>query len=95
MINACTEDNRWQTFGCDLALGSSTDRMATQHEDMFLPLYLMQAFENAFIKSEDGSTRKLVNKQHTCRRFIDEEDIERTFFTPLSFCWDSFYLFCY
>jgi len=91
LINACTENKPWQTFGCDLALGSSTDRMATQHEEMFLPLYLMEAFENAFIKSEDGSTRKLVKQTNIIVEDIsDEEDIKSTFFTPLIVCWGLF-----
>ena len=40
LINYCTRNNSWLTFGCDLALGSPTDRVATPHEMMFLPVYL-------------------------------------------------------
>ena len=37
MINYCTRQHPWLTFGCDLALGSPTDRIATPHEMLFLP----------------------------------------------------------
>mgnify|MGYP000750856691 FL=1 len=32
LINYCTRNKPWLTFGCDLALGSPTDRIATPHE---------------------------------------------------------------
>ena len=54
MINHCTRNKPWLTFGCDLALGSPTDRIATTHEMMFLPLYLKEAFATATITQADG-----------------------------------------
>lgn len=42
LINHCTRNKPWLTFGCDLALGSPTDRIASPHEEMFLPLYLKE-----------------------------------------------------
>ena len=32
MINYCTRNKPWLTFGCDLVLGTPTDRTATPHE---------------------------------------------------------------
>lgn len=64
LINYCTRNHPWLTFGCDLALGSPTDRMATPHEMMFLPSYLKEAFSNATILSADGMERKLVKETH-------------------------------
>lgn len=60
LINYCTRENPWLTFGCDLALGSPTDRVATPHEMMFLPVYLKEEFEKATIINPDGSERRLV-----------------------------------
>lgn len=60
LINYCTRNQPWLTFGCDLALGSPTDRMATPHEMMFLPSYLREAFGKATVLDQDGTKRKLV-----------------------------------
>ena len=54
LINYCTRNHPWLTFGCDLALGSPTDREATQHEMLFLPPYLKEAFSKATITGRDN-----------------------------------------
>ena len=59
LINYCTRNKPWLTFGCDLALGSPTDRIATPHEMMFLPPYLKEAFGTATITGADGSRKKI------------------------------------
>lgn len=75
LINNCTRNHPWLTFGCDLALGSPTDRMATQHEMMFLPSYLKEAFAAATIIDRQGSERPLVKQTHLTG---EEEGIEET-----------------
>ena len=62
LINYCTREHNWLTFGCDLALGSPTDRIATPHEKMFLPEQLESAFRTAQIKENTGHTRALLKK---------------------------------
>lgn len=62
LINYCTRNHPWLTFGCDLALGSPTDRLATPHEMMFLPSYLKAAFAKATVLDRDGTKRKLVKE---------------------------------
>lgn len=62
LINHCTRNHPWLTFGCDLALGSPTDRDATPHEMLFLPMCLKEAFAKATIVDPDGSERRLVGK---------------------------------
>ncbi len=62
LINHCTREHNWLTFGCDLALGSPTDRIATAHETMFLPLFLEKEFKTATIQSKDGTSRPLVKE---------------------------------
>lgn len=60
LIAYCTREHSWYTFGCDLVLGTPTDRIATQREEMFLPDYLKDGIENATIMAADGTERKLV-----------------------------------
>lgn len=84
LINYCTREHQWLTFGCDLALGSPTDRIATPHEKMFLPEYLEAAFKTAVIQSVDGSKRPLVKQVANLAEFnpeINNYPPER--FTPL------------
>lgn len=65
LINHATRYHDWVTFGCDLALGSPTDRQATLHEMMFLPDYLREAFSKAEIIDEQGNRRPLVSDIYT------------------------------
>lgn len=91
LINHCTRNKPWLTFGCDLALGSPTDREATFHEMLFLPPYLKEAVETATLTGADGSQKKLVSATHT---LIDgltkEEEPETEFLTPLVCSWVFF-----
>ncbi|MCC8153738.1 MAG: DUF4105 domain-containing protein [Tannerellaceae bacterium] len=88
MINYSTRNHPWQAFGCDLALGSPTDRIATPKEEMFLPEYLMHAFDKAQIRLGEGQTRPLVLRTN----ILTEENPEinnpgKTLFTPLVCNW--------
>lgn len=81
MINDCTRNKPWLTFGCDLALGSPTDRKATRHEMMFLPMFLKEAFAKAEIVGNDGTTRKLVDE--TLILPAEPDESATTAFTPV------------
>ena len=86
LINYCTRSNPWLTFGCDLALGSPTDRVATPHEMMFLPVYLKDEFEKATIVNPDGSERKLVKSTtRITEEVTDGDQGNKEWFTPM-FC---------
>ena len=86
LINYCTRSNPWLTFGCDLALGSPTDRVATPHEMMFLPVYLKDEFEKATIVTPDGSERKLVKSTtRIAEEVTDGDQGNKEWFTPM-FC---------
>jgi len=76
VINQCTRDHPWQTFGCDLALGLPTDRLMTQRETFFIPEYLKNAFATAVIVRE-GKATPLVKQS----RQLAKEN--RTPVTPL------------
>jgi hypothetical protein len=82
LINHCMRNKPWLIFGTELALGSPTDRIATPHEELFLPFYLEKAFDKAMIQSPDGSERKLVSETNILAKEIQEE-VEVSFFTPL------------
>ena len=91
LINHCTRNHPWLTFGCDLALGSPTDRMATSHEMMFLPDYLKEAFAKATILSANGEKRQLVEETIVNGEGEEEtEESENSFLTPLWVCWSLF-----
>ena len=69
IINYCTRNHPWVTFGCDLVLGEPTDRKMTQKESFFLPSTLQKAFNKAEIE-RGHSTVPLVLKTNT----FNEED---------------------
>lgn len=84
LINHCTRNHPWLTFGCDLALGSPTDRVATPYETLFLPMYLKEAFSKATITNPDGTTRRLISQINPITTVEPEEDSNRNgFFTPI------------
>ena len=89
LINYCTRNHPWLTFGCDLALGSPTDREATQHEMLFLPPYLKEAFSKATITGPDGTIRPLVSETHVIGAGEADEPEKDIWdlFTPLVCAW--------
>lgn len=60
LIREYTSLSPWSEFGIDMVIGSGAERVATDREKMFLPLYLENAYDGAVIKDKDGSERKLV-----------------------------------
>ena len=84
IINDCTRDNAWLTFGCDLVLGIQTDRVVTLHESFFIPEYLYKIYSNAQIADPDGTKRPLVSEEYVLSEKIDDEKLSETFFTPLT-----------
>ena len=59
IIYNCLNDSPWYIFGIDLCLGSETDRLISDYELMFLPLYMMETYNDAVIITDTG-TRKLI-----------------------------------
>lgn len=84
LISYCTRNHAWLTFGCDLALGSPTDRIATTREEMFLPQYLESAFQTAHINTPQGEKRKLVSSSTVLiEETSNQEDKTKDWFTPM------------
>ncbi|GHU55186.1 membrane protein [Bacteroidia bacterium] len=82
LINYCMRNKPWLIFGTELALGSPTDRLATPHEELFLPLYLEAAFDMATIVDAEGLERPLVVQTNILAEDVPDR-IEKTLFTPL------------
>lgn len=88
LINYCTRNHSWLTFGCDLALGSPTDQPINAHEEMFLPELLRKAFDEATKINSEGKSEALVSKVTVLTDGIsEEEDTSNEILTPLFCCW--------
>ena len=83
MINYCTRNHPWVTFGCDLVLGSPTDRIVTIKESFFIPEYLKNAWSTAKVENFDGTERSLVLTEHILIENVSDEVSGKTIFTPL------------
>ena len=78
LVNHCMAPKPWMLYGCQLALGTPVDRIASFHEEMFLPSYLKAQFDKATIS--DG--RKLVVEGYI---IVPEgkKSTKRDYFTPI------------
>jgi hypothetical protein len=83
LINHCMRNKPWLIFGCQLALGSPTDRIATPHEELFLPLYLEAAFAQATIVRPGEPERPLVSHTRQLAEAIPEE-VAPVYATPFA-----------
>lgn len=92
MIQEKTNTNNWLDFGISLAVANRADRQAYFKEQMFLPGYLAEAYNNATI---GGKT--LVKEERTILEMRPEirEKIEAQSFitSPKFVCWAIFILF--
>lgn len=59
LVHECVNIQPWTKFGIDLVIGADADKIITDRQKDFLPLYLMNANEGAIIKS-DSTERKLI-----------------------------------
>lgn len=75
-------------FGIDLLLGIPVDRAAEPRETMFLPDYLMEAFNHATVRT-DGEWLPLVTTTDTLLR-IEDYEIEESLPWPAILTWILF-----
>jgi len=75
LVHEYTNPYPWIRFGIDLVIGSEADRKASDYEKMFLPLYLMDAYEGAIVKTSGGQERKLVSEEYVLYLNEDKTDI--------------------
>jgi hypothetical protein len=64
----------WNRFGMDFCLGVEADRPISYREEMFAPLYLMDAFANAVVIDAGNETRALVG---STTEIVSAEETER------------------
>lgn len=80
----------WYSFGIDLLIGSEADRTITVREKMFMPSYLMDAFEEAAILKNDSlslplvDATKLLLEQKPHRNSLREQAILSPFSTAFA-----------
>ena len=60
LVHSMNESSPWARFGNDLLLGVKADLKTDIKAQQFLPLRLMNDFEDAKIKAEDGTVRPLI-----------------------------------
>ncbi len=60
LVHECVHEFSWMEFGIDLLIGSDADKEITDREKMFLPHYLMNAFEGAKVQRSDTIATSLV-----------------------------------
>jgi hypothetical protein len=89
-INKCTAEHEWLTLGCDLVLGTPTDRIMTQKERLFLPENLRVYLSKSVIV-RDGSPQPIVAQTN----ILSEQQIQakkfNIFSSPL-ICFGIFFL---
>jgi hypothetical protein len=83
VINYCTRNHAWVTFGCDIVLGLPTDRRMSFRERFFLPSFLRDAIATA--KRGDSAEMFVENTRvlNTATLSEAEKDLKyHTTFTP-------------
>jgi hypothetical protein len=74
IIYQSSKGYEWNRFGMDFCLGVKADRPISYREEMFAPLYLMEAFANAVIIDAEHKERALVSETTT---LVPEKKIEK------------------
>jgi hypothetical protein len=90
-INFCTRHHPWVTFGCDLVLGTPTDRVMTLRERFFLPAYLKDIFDRTEVE-RDGTMLPLVLKVNVLSEKTQEPEKTPPFPTSPLFCFTLFFV---
>ena len=90
VINYCTRNHPWITFGCDLVVGLPSDRVMTLQETFFIPDYLKNAFDKAEIIRED-TTETLV-KQTNILAEKNQPIVTPSFITSPLCCFSALFI---
>lgn len=61
IVHEGAKDFPWDRFGMDFCLGVKADHPITYREEMFSPIYLMEAFNKARIINDKGEERPLIS----------------------------------
>ena len=82
LIQLYLNENPWADFGIDLGLGSVIDKEANPREYMFLPDFVLQAFDHAVV-FRDGESLPMVKKKEDIFSATPGLASKATFFSPL------------
>lgn len=63
LIHECVWAKPWVRFGIDIVIGADADKIITDRQKDFLPLYLLSGYNQATIKNTDGTNRPLLTEQ--------------------------------
>lgn len=63
LIHECVWAKPWIRFGIDIVIGADADKIITDRQKDFLPLYLLSGYNQATIKNTDGTNRPLLTEQ--------------------------------
>ena len=74
LVHECVHEFAWMEFGIDLLIGSDADRYITDREKMFLPNYLMDAFEDAKVNNNDTINASLVKSTELILEADNDDD---------------------
>jgi len=65
LVHECITPFPWETFGIDLLIGSGADSIISKRTELFLPLELKNALDNAYVLDETGQQRPIVSSTKT------------------------------
>ncbi len=60
LVWECTDIQPWSKFGIDLVIGADADKVITDRQKDFLPLYLLSAYNNAKVIDNNGEERNIL-----------------------------------
>ena len=81
LIHSCTDPYPWMTFGLDLIIGSGADSLVSKRQELFLPVRLMDALNQAVVITENGETRPIVASFETIILSAEENTSQQDFWT--------------
>jgi len=85
LLHECLHPYPWMEFGIDLIIGAPADRKIDERDKMFLPEYLMRAFEGAIVEKNDTLRYPLVQQTRVILTSNNAAKVsEHSIFTPLN-----------
>ena len=82
LINGCTADFSWLTYGINLVVAQPADEVIDKYQILFLPYHLMKALESTTVATPDGCGYPLLKEQAVI--IASEPDNEEEAFNPAS-----------
>lgn len=64
LLHECLNDYKWTKFGIDLLIGSEADVPIDLRAKMFLPSYMLEAFDDAKVVKNDSVSYSLVKQKN-------------------------------